>query len=90
MKQAKKTLGDKYTGPDPEAGVEIPEGGEFVWNEFWKLRRSEPLSYAEIESYCRLSRTRFRAWELEALREMDAEVTKWRDNAGRSKAGDTG
>jgi hypothetical protein len=64
-----------------------PDDGAFVWQEFWRLRTDQSLSYFEIEAYCRLTGTCFAAWELEALRAMNAEILKWRANGGHSTSG---
>ena len=64
-----------------------PDGGEFVWAEFWRLRTDQSLSYQEIEAYCRLTKARFEPWELEALWAMNAEILRWRAHGGHSETG---
>lgn len=89
LRQVEKTLGEKYEGPDTSGIVVPPVGGEFVWEEFWRIRRGEWLSFAEIESYCRLTEVQFSAVEIEALRQMDIEVINWRGSARHSETGNT-
>lgn len=56
--------------------VIVPAGGGHVWDWFWRLsnrRRSgpEPLSYAEVGEWQRLTRTPIRPEEVEMLMKMD-------------------
>lgn len=60
--------------------IEVPEAGEHLWSWFWSLERGracgmngpEPLAYAEIEAWARLTGTELRPWEVDALKAMDA------------------
>lgn len=87
LKQAIKTLGKEKEAPNVDHTVVPPYGAEFVWLEFWKIRKGDPLTYTEIEAYCRLTDTRFEPWELEAIRVMNDAVMEWYANERHSNAG---
>lgn len=71
---------------------------EHVWEWFLKLiaRRSgtgfggNPISYAEIDAFGRLTGAHMRPWEIEALCEMDDayQLALAEKGKGRGKAGD--
>lgn len=64
----------KHAEPPPE--IEPPPDGDHVWEWFWELsprRKSgpEPLSYAEIGEWQRLTGVEVRREEVEMLMRMD-------------------
>ena len=78
-------LGDHYAAmvrsgrraaPKPP---ELPRGATQIWNAFAELHAARggsgfgplPISYAEIESYLRVSGERLAPWEVKALRGLD-------------------
>jgi hypothetical protein len=81
--ETRRQRNEKFGQPAPD--VQIPAEGAHVWHWFWSLsnrRRSgpEPLSYAEVGEWQRLTHTPIRSEEVEMLMRMDdaylAEVRK--------------
>ncbi len=77
--------------------VEIPSAGSLVWQMFWEINQGRqaamglaPLSYQEIDAWCRLSSTNLSWYELRWIKAMDtgylvAAGDKVNLDAGRSK-----
>lgn len=64
----------------PEAEVvDVPEGGEFLWESFWELSYSRgnngfaenPLSWLEIQAWAGLNGLELTPFQAAALRSMD-------------------
>ena len=81
--ETRRQRNQKFNQPAPP--VEIPSEGAHLWHWFWSLsnRRPsgpEPLSYAEVGEWQRLTHTPIRPEEVEMLMRMDdaylAEVRK--------------
>lgn len=60
--------------PEELQEVEVPGEAVHVFEGFWKVFGSEPLTWTEIGSYCRLTGDEFEPWELDALIRMDRAV----------------
>ncbi len=80
LQQAEKATGHHPVELD---AVEIPPGGEWLWECYWELRHGEPITLAEIEALCRLRNITFTPWEIGTLRAMDtaleSEMVKQRE-----------
>ena len=55
--------------------VQVPEGGEWIWTIYWRLRKEQSLSYQDIDAFCRVTGEQLATWEVEALFAMDQAVT---------------
>ena len=67
---------EKSTG-EPHPRLEqpnIPIHGLFLWEQYWGLRKSEPISYADIKAYCDITGVILDIWECKALMEIDMAV----------------
>lgn len=69
---------ERATGRRQIEHPEIPLEGMHLWEWFWELNQGrsggfgpEPLPFAEIEAWSRLSRTSLTVWEVGALKRMD-------------------
>lgn len=69
LNQVQKSTGHR----DPRLdSVQVPIGGERLWNHFWRLYKGSSVSYVEIEAYCRMTGAEFDPWEVEVLMSMEA------------------
>lgn len=65
--------------PKRPEGPELPRGFSHVWNTFVRLHAARtgsgfganPITYVEIDAYCRLSRLPLDPWEIEVIRALD-------------------
>lgn len=65
--------------------MDVPEAGLRAWDAFWRLdaRRSgtgygpNPVSYSEIDAFCRRTGIALRQWEIAALDEMEQARLIW-------------
>jgi len=63
----------------PERGPELPPHAGYLWNTFVELSScraptgfgSAPISFSEIDAYCRMKRTSLLPWEVDAIRALD-------------------
>lgn len=77
------------------ANAYIPAAAEHVWVWFWDLRAStpdgfarSPISFQEIDAWIRCANVAPRAWEIRALRAMDAVMhTYFREKKDEAKSG---
>ncbi|WP_435532479.1 phage tail assembly chaperone [Pseudorhizobium tarimense] len=74
--------------PPPEE----PEFGLHIWGWFIELHNTRqsgfsanPITYSEIESFCRLSGAIISPWELSVIRSIDAEVLSVINKTGGHK-----
>lgn len=45
--------------------VNVPLGGEFIWEIFWKIAKD--FTYTELEAFCNLTGLHLGLWEINAL-----------------------
>jgi hypothetical protein len=57
--------------------IEVPEEGAILWTWFWEIRRDQPLSLFEIESFARINDLELTPWEVATIRAMDGEIQKY-------------
>jgi hypothetical protein len=76
---------EKSTGKRPPEldGPLMPECTELVWEVFCKLHSTRqagmgvsPISYTEIECYCRLTGIKLYQWQLRAIKTIDDAYLK--------------
>ncbi|WP_156362721.1 phage tail assembly chaperone [Rubellimicrobium mesophilum] len=66
----------------PTARVRVPEAGEILWQAFLELDATRhvgdagpaPITFLEIEAWCRLKGVPFQPHHIETLRAMDAAL----------------
>lgn len=69
------------------AGPAFPDAAKFLWDAFLELHDARtyhehgpnPIGYADIEAWSRLTRQPVRAWEVELLRALDIEWLSYRE-----------
>ncbi|NAZ37146.1 hypothetical protein [Rubellimicrobium sp. CFH 75288] len=74
-------------------GPEPPPEAVHIWNAFMALHLARsasdlgpnPLGWAEIDAWCRLTRTRLDPWEAEAIRALDDAYLASRIPAGKPR-----
>ena len=66
--------------------VQVPEGFEYLWQMFWDLRSGleqgfsgAKITWRAILDYQDVTGYKLSAWEIEAVRSMDAAIMKWRE-----------
>ena len=65
----------KTRGADSEADEPwVPEEGARLWTLYWRVRRSGPLSYSELEAFQRVTGNGVEHWEAEIVMKMDSAV----------------
>lgn len=93
MAAAERQLGRKVTEPGPK----LPSAGRHVWQAFSELHSARsgsgfgpnPISYAEMEAWSRLTRWPLAYWEVTALRQLDeAYLTAQAKRPREGKTGD--
>ena len=70
--------------------VHVPDGWDYLWEIFWDLRSGladgfsgRKITWRDFLDYQSVTGYEFSAWEIEALRSMDAEVIKWQADQRR-------
>ena len=58
----------------------MPELAEHVWYWYSELYNGERISYQEIEAWSRLTGTHIEPWEVAALKRIELEQIKSRDD----------
>lgn len=72
--------------------VHVPEGFEYLWSIFWELRSGieagfsgAKVTWRNVLDYQEVTGFELSAWEVEAVRAMDAAIAKWQaDNKATS------
>jgi len=67
---------ERSTGHHDERldSIKIPEGFEYLFDVYMKLRRSQALTYSDLVSYQHITGKEFDAFEVDALFAMDSAM----------------
>jgi hypothetical protein len=91
LREQLEALEERGHGHDERLdSVHVPEGFEYLWTIFWDLRSGlaagfsgAKVTWRDILDYQEVTGFSFSAWEIEAIRAMDAAIAKWQDEQRR-------
>lgn len=69
----------KGRGPKTIAAPDLPPGTVHIWNAFAQIHAARggseigpnPISYLELDAYCRVTKTALGPWEIDVIRALD-------------------
>lgn len=91
MREQLEALEERGHGRDERLdSVHVPEGFEYLWAIFWELRSGvvegmsgAKITWRDILDYQEVTGFALSAWEVEAVRGMDAAIAKWQADQRR-------